>query len=163
MVLPVTRSVPPRPSVARLYRAPLERVERRLPLPPLRPWVYTALGLGLSVLAFVVPFGWPLVLLVAAVLLTDWLDGATARRHGWTGRSGYVTDVVADRASEGLIFVAVAGTQVGQLFVVLWLLNCVLTVVSLRGERHLALPLRFAYLCLLSVALIVTQWWGLGQ
>jgi phosphatidylglycerophosphate synthase len=133
--------------VARLYREPLERVERHLPLPQVPPWLYTAVGLGLSVLAFVVPFGWPFALLVAVVLLTDWLDGATARRHGWTGRSGYVTDVVSDRASEGLIFLAAPNLGwLSQLFIVLWLLNCVLTVVSLRGERHLALPLRFAYL-----------------
>lgn len=147
---PPPSPVPPRPAVARLYRVPLERLEQSLPLPPVPPAVYTAVGLGLSALAFVVPIGWPLVALVAAVLLADWLDGATARRFGWTGRAGYVADIIADRASEGLIFAAAAGTPLGKPFLVLWLVNCALTVLSLRGRRHLALPLRFGYLVLLA-------------
>lgn len=136
--------------MARLYRVPLERLERVLPLPPIPPVAYTAVGLGLSVLAFVVPVGWGLVALVAVVLLADWLDGATARRFGWTGRAGYVTDVIADRASEGLIFAAAAGTPLGWLFLALWLVNCVLTAISLRGPRHLSLPLRFGYLVVIA-------------
>jgi phosphatidylglycerophosphate synthase len=151
----MTAPVPSRPAVARWYRGPLEWLEGHLPLPRLSPAIYTAASLLLSLAAFLATDGWALVAVLALVLLADWLDGATARRYGLTGRAGYVTDVLADRASEGLIFVAAGGTPLGQVFVLLWLVNCVLTLMSLRGGRHLALPLRFLYLVIVALRTVL--------
>lgn len=150
--------LPSRPRIAGLYRRPLERLEHALPLPRVSPDLYSLLGLACSALVWLAPQAWQQALLVAAALLADWLDGATARRYSGATRRGYLTDVALDRAGEGLIFLAARATPVGQAFLALWILNCLLTVYSLRSGRHRILPLRFAYL----VVLIVSAGWPRG-
>ena len=59
------------------------------------------------------------------------------------------SDVITDRTSEGMIFVAGAGTTLGQVFYVLWLINLGLAYYSIRTNRHTSLPLRFAYIVIL--------------
>lgn len=140
---------PARPLVARLYRTPLAWLEARLWLPRLPPSLYSAASLVFSLGVWLVPPPAATALLVALALLADWLDGATARRFGSDARRGYLTDVLVDRVSEGLIFTAAAGNPVGRLFIGLWLLNCLLVAYSLRSGRHRILPLRFAYLAAL--------------
>jgi hypothetical protein len=146
---------PNRPAVARLYRVPLERIERWVPLPPLPPAVWSAASLAAAALTLVVAPWWGQALLVAAALVADWLDGATARRYQLTSPSGYVTDVVLDRVGEGLMILAGRGTLVGTLFLAAWWLNLALVAYSLRTGRHRILPLRFAWL----VVLVVAPWW----
>ena len=148
---PTPPAQPSRPAIARLYRAPIERLERHLPLPPLHPAVWTGLGLVASAATLLVPSPWGQAALVAAALGADWLDGATARRYERTSPGGYVTDVALDRVGELLVILAGRGTAIAGLFLVAWLLNVALTAYSLRTGRHRVLPLRFAWL----VALVV--------
>jgi len=82
-------------------------------------------------------------------MLADSLDGATVRRYNRTSRAGYIIDVATDRASEAFIFAAAAGSTLGKAFFPLWLVNCALAFYSIRANRHMALPLRFAWLLVL--------------
>jgi phosphatidylglycerophosphate synthase len=142
-------SIPARRAVATLYRVPLSALEKWLYLPAVSPSVYSALGVILSVL-FLHAQGTPAkIAVLVLVLAADWLDGATARRHHMLWRTGYIVDVVADRISEALIFASEAGTIVGQIFLLLWLVNVALTVYSIRSGKHSSLALRGFYLATL--------------
>jgi phosphatidylglycerophosphate synthase len=141
--------VPDRPRLAGAYRAVLSFWERHLHVPAINPAYYQVLGLGLSIAYLYTDVYWHRLLLLAIILLADWLDGAAARRQKREMRSGYVADVVVDRASEGLIFVAELPLFWGWLFFGLWLLNTVMTFYSMRTGNHRALPLRFLYMLVL--------------
>ena len=71
----------------------------------LLPNALTVARIGLAVAFPFVPAHWRLGVLAAA-LLTEFLDGVLARRFGWTSRFGRVLDPIADRC----VFVAVAVT-----------------------------------------------------
>jgi phosphatidylglycerophosphate synthase len=134
-----------------VHRKVLSAIERRVPLPDIHPSWYEVLALASSILYL---FAWTPVqriVLVTIALLADCLDGATARRYQRTSRAGYIIDVMTDRASEAFIFAAEAGSALGQLFFLLWLVNCALAFYSIRANRHTALPLRFAWLVVLLI------------
>ena len=144
-------SVPRRRPVASAHRRVLSAIEKRVPLPDIHPSWYEVLALASSILYL---FAWTQaqrIVLVTIALLADFLDGATARRYRRASRAGYIVDVVTDRASEAFIFAAAAGSTLGQVFFLLWLVNCALAFYSVRANRHTALPLRFAWL----VALVI--------
>lgn len=71
----------------------------------LLPNALTVARIGLALAFPFVPAQWRLPVLATA-LLTEFLDGALARRFGWTSRFGRVLDPIADRC----VFVAVAMT-----------------------------------------------------
>ncbi len=94
-------------------------------------------------------------LLVLLVFITDWYDGATARKLGTGSREGYLIDVTIDRFSEAFIFLAdVATSPIARIFFLLWILNTALSLWSVATGRHRILPLRFAYLFVLAAALL---------
>ena len=142
-------TIPGRPRVASLYRALLSYLEERLPLPNVNPAYYQAVAMLLSVLFLFAQAPLQKVLIIGVVLLTDWLDGATARRYGQVQRPGYVADVVIDRASEAFIFLAEVETVLGQSFFLLWMLNSILAFYGAYTNRHLSLPLRCFYMLIL--------------
>jgi phosphatidylglycerophosphate synthase len=151
-------SIPERRAVASAHRKVLSAIERRTPLPDIHPSCYGVLALASSILYL---YAWTpaqRIVLVTIALLADFLDGATARRHGRTSRAGYITDVLTDRASEAFIFAAAAGNILGQVFFLLWLLNCALAFYAIRTNRHTALPLRFAWLLVLILQTIAPSW-----
>ena len=143
--------IPGRPAVASPYRAVLTALGQRLILPKVNPVYYHLLAIFLSVLFLYAQESWIQIAIVGAVLMTDWLDGATAKRYWQPSRAGYVIDVVTDRASEGFLFAGASGMLSGQVLFLLWLINCGLTFYSVRSNRHTAMPLRFAYLIILAV------------
>ena len=143
--------IPQRPAVSSPYRRVLAYGERHLPLPNVNPALYQLLGILLSVGYLYLDRPLSKAAIIGIVLLADWLDGATARRHKRIMRSGYIADVMIDRASEGLIFAAEAGTWYGNLFFVFWLVNTSLAYYSIRTGRHSALPLRGAYIGVLLI------------
>jgi phosphatidylglycerophosphate synthase len=128
----------------------LTSLERRVWLPDINPSFYHALGLSLSITYLYAAAPAAKISLLAAVLILDWIDGATARRFRGGSRAGYILDTLTDRASEGFIFAAEAQDLIGRVFFLLWLLNCALTYYSIRTNRHTSLALRFAYLCVLA-------------
>jgi phosphatidylglycerophosphate synthase len=146
-------TVPGRRRVATPYRAALSVLEKRAPLPNINPAYYHTLALVLSVLYLYAPMPAQKIAIVGVVLVTDWLDGATARRYARGSRAGYIIDVVTDRASEAFIFAAEAETPLGQAFFLLWIINCALAFYSVQTGIHTALPLRFAYLIVLIAQL----------
>jgi len=150
--------IPGRRAVASPYRALLSLFEDRLCLPDLNPSYYHLLGLALSVLYLYARTPGLKILLIVVVLLADWFDGATARRYHRVRRAGYITDVVTDRASEAFLFAAEAGTILGQIFFLLWMINALLAFYSVYSNKHTSLPLRFVYL-----AALVAQAWGFGM
>jgi phosphatidylglycerophosphate synthase len=133
----------------------LASLEKRIWLPDVNPAFYHASELALSIVYLYAAAPAVKITLLAAILLLDWVDGATARRFRGGSRSGYIIDTLTDRASEGFIFAAEAQSLPGQAFFLLWLLNCALTYYSIRTNRHISLALRFAYL----VALVVHALW----
>jgi len=150
--------IPGRRLVASPYRTLLSLFENRLLLPDLNPSYYHLLGLVLSVLYLYARAPGPKIFLIIVVLVADWFDGATARRYHRVRRAGYITDVVTDRASEAFIFAAEAGTALGQIFFLLWMVNALLTFYSVYSNKHTSLPLRFAY-----IVILVARAWGIGN
>jgi phosphatidylglycerophosphate synthase len=146
-------TIPDRRSVASPYRAVLSVLEKQAPLPNINPAHYHTLALVLSVLYLYTPMPAQKIAIVAIVMMTDWLDGATARRYRGGSRAGYIIDVVTDRASEAFIFAAESTTPLGQAFFLLWIINCALAFYSARTDIHTALPLRFAFLIALMARL----------
>jgi phosphatidylglycerophosphate synthase len=141
--------IPDRPRVASAYRALASLLEEWVVLPDISPAYYHTLAVLLSVLFLYVQAPLQKALIIGVVLLTDWLDGATARRYNQVQRSGYITDVVTDRISEAFIFFAEVETVLGQIFFLLWMINSVLTFYSVYSNKHLSLPLRFSYMLVL--------------
>jgi phosphatidylglycerophosphate synthase len=147
-------SVPARPRIAGGYRAALARMEPHIPVPDVNPSWWSLLGLVGSVACLYAASPGVKLALVFGVLLTDWWDGATARRHGGelAGREGYIVDVVIDRFSEGFIFLADVGHPVGRVFFVLFIFNTVSTIWGAKTGKHRILPLRAVWLGVLA-------WW----
>jgi phosphatidylglycerophosphate synthase len=131
----------------------LSVLEKRVPLPNINPAYYHTLALGLSILYLYAYMPAQKIAIVGIVLVTDWLDGATARRYMRGSRAGYIIDVVTDRSSEAFIFAAEAETPLGQAFFLLWIINSALAFYSVRTNIHTSLPLRFAYLIVLIAQL----------
>jgi len=122
-------------------------LEKRVSLPRVNPACYNALEIALSLLYLYAHSLLAKILLVALILFADWLDGATARQHGTAGsRGGWLVDVITDRASEAFIFTAESDTPVGQVFFLLWVVNCALAFYSAWKNKHSSLALRAAYL-----------------
>jgi phosphatidylglycerophosphate synthase len=142
-------SIPDRPRVASAHRTLLSLLEKWVVLPDINPAYYHTLAVLLSVLFLYAQTVLQKALIIGVVLLSDWLDGATARRYRQVQRSGYVTDVVTDRMSEAFIFFAEIETVLGQVFFLLWMINSVLTFYSVYSSKHLSLPLRFSYMIVL--------------
>lgn len=147
-------SVPARPRVAAGYRAVLAFFEPWIPVPNINPSWWSLLGLVGSVACLYASTPGQKFALVLGVLLTDWWDGATARRHGTGSREGYIVDVVIDRFSEAFIFLADIGHLLGRLFFLLWMANTALTLWSAHTGSHRILPLRAVWLGVLA-------WWML--
>jgi phosphatidylglycerophosphate synthase len=131
----------------------LTALENRMVLPRIHPSYYHLLAILLSVLFLYAQTPWQKIALLGVVLTTDWLDGATAKRYGEMHKAGYVIDTVTDRVSEAFLFSAGVQTVLGQVFFLLWLVNCALTFYSIGSNKHTSLPLRFAYLMVL-----IFQW-----
>lgn len=147
-------AVPQRTAVAGFFRGFLTAGERYIPVPDVNPSVWTMLGLVASVACLYTPSAAVKFWLVTGVMITDWYDGATARRHGRSSREGYMIDVAVDRFSEGFIFLAdVATSMLARVFFVLFVVNTVLSLWSFASGRHVILPLRIAWMFVLFF------WW----
>lgn len=134
---------------AKFYRKILSFFEDYLVLPKINPsWFQLAgllLSLGYIYLNSDITKLWFLVI----ILILDWLDGASARMQGKASLSGWMIDVLIDRLSEGFIFWAEIGTKMGYTFFILWILNCVLSIYSVKSGKHVLLAIRFAFIFVL--------------
>jgi phosphatidylglycerophosphate synthase len=91
------------------------------------------------------------ITLLIIILLSDWMDGAVARRYKLTSREGWMIDVTVDRISEFLIFVAYLGTLVGNIFFAMYLFNIMTSYYSVKSGKHFLLATRFFYLVYLII------------
>lgn len=147
--------VPQRPAVARFYRAILAWGEGWVPIPNVNPSWWSLLGLLASAACLFTPSPAAKFALVSFALITDWYDGATARKHRSLTREGYLVDDMVDRFSEAFIFAAdVFTSAAARIFWGLWILNSALTMWSVATGRHRVLPLRFLYLFVLVHAIL---------
>jgi len=94
------------------------------------------------------------LIIVTVVLISDWLDGATARSQKITSKEGWMIDVAVDRVSEGFIFAIHLDTYIGKVFFALYVLNTILSMYSISSKKHLILPLRFMWLIYLAGLII---------
>ncbi len=146
--------IPQKMKISKSYRVILNAVEKRVHVLNVNPSIYQVFGVMLSIIFFYKPTVVIQSILIAIILLLDWLDGFTARQYKTITLSGYMIDVVIDRFSEGIIFFSFIGTTVGNLFYILWLCNVILSYVSIHKHIHISFPLRFMYLIYLIGTLI---------
>jgi phosphatidylglycerophosphate synthase len=142
-------TVPQRRAVTIPYRSVTKFLERHISLPAVNPSVYQVAAILASLAFLYTDSDWVKIGLLLFILLTDWLDGATARQHGTQTRAGYIMDVVIDRASEVIIFIGAASTPLGFVFFALSLVNIGLAYYSIVTGKHTLLPLRCAWVVVL--------------
>lgn len=139
-------NVPQRLKIAELYRSVFRKIETRLWVPNVNPSVYQLAAIFLS---FVFLFSDDRLfrfLLLTFILFMDWWDGATARRYGTAGESGYMIDVFVDRISELIMFFPLHRDLSSLVWFSLSLLNLGLSYVGFRTGKHTIMALRFFYL-----------------
>ena len=150
-------AIPHRGQVATPYRRLICYFEARITLPDINPAIYQLIGIGLSIYYLFLGHWVLKTAVISLILLTDCLDGATARCHGQPQKSGYIADVIIDRASEGIIFIGEIMTMWGLIFFWLWLGNTLLAYNSIRTGKHQAMALRFFFILVL-VGQGIGQW-----
>jgi len=124
-------------------RAIIDSVGLQLPLPKVNPSTVSALSVVTS-LAFVLVLKHSPVLallLVVVTLLLDWFDGLIAKKYELCSREGYLVDLVADRASEAILFIPYFAP-----WFYLFILNGVLTLFGTAKHKHILLPLRAVFI-----------------
>lgn len=142
-------AIPKRPRIASYYRGVLSWLEKYLPLPKINPSCYELIGLFLSFVYLYFAQTKIRAVLLAAILVSDWLDGATARRYFSLSREGYMIDVFSDRISEMIIFFPIDGTVLSWGFFLAAMVNTILAYVSVVTQKHKSLALRFLFLLVL--------------
>lgn len=143
--------IPKRSKLAKIYRDILDKYEGSLVFPIKDPNFYQVFSVLLSAVFLFRPQPVLGIVLISLILLSDWMDGAVARKYNLTSREGWMIDVVIDRISEGLMFIAYLGTFVGNLFFFLYLFNIVGSYYSIKSGKHTLIPTRFFYLIYLIV------------
>lgn len=143
--------IPQRNKLAKIYRNILDKYEGNLVFPIKDPNFYQILSVFLSGMFLFKPQPVLGIGLISLILLLDWMDGAVARKYNLTSREGWMIDVVIDRISEGLMFVAYLGTFVGNIFFSLYLLNILGSYYSIKSGKHTVMAIRFFYLIYLIV------------
>jgi phosphatidylglycerophosphate synthase len=143
--------IPQRSKLAKIYRYFLDKYEPKLVFPVKDPNFYQVLSVLLSAIFLFKPQPIVGITLLIIILLSDWMDGAVARRYKLTSREGWMIDVTVDRISEFLIFVAYLGTLVGNIFFAMYLFNIMTSYYSVKSGKHFLLATRFFYLVYLII------------
>lgn len=146
--------IPKRTTIAGLYRKPLSLLETAFTLSFLNPNYLQITALLLSVGYLFADNNYIRLVLVIIILISDWLDGASARSQKITSREGWMKDVVVDRVSEGFIFAAHLDYSLGKSFFALYIINIALSIYSVSSNKHLMLPLRFLWAIYLGVLIL---------
>ncbi|MFH1171686.1 MAG: CDP-alcohol phosphatidyltransferase family protein [bacterium] len=149
-----------RPAYWNRLRARVDRWYASFPLPRINPDLVSLVAIFVAFL-FVVAVSIQL-LFVAWIFLVihlflDGLDGAIARKYLYRKtriqqQHGQLVDIIADRASEGVLFV------IPPFFLPwfpLFLLNTVLAIVAVRQQRMLIVPLRLLFFIVFTIQLLL--------
>lgn len=144
-----TRFEPSKPKYVRRMRAATDYIFLKMPLPKINPNVISGLSV-LTSLFFLssLKYSSALAFILATItLLLDWFDGLVAKKHNLCSEQGYLVDVTSDRLSEGIMFIPFFMP-----WYYLFVLNSILTVISVTRKKHTILPLRFVFLiCFLAL------------
>lgn len=143
--------LPERLKIAGWYRSQYQSIEPKIRLPRINPSIYQVLAIVLSFAFVLNSIVWVRFALGLMIVLSDWLDGATARRYGVAGEMGYMIDVAVDRLSELIMFFPLVSGPWSVLWFGLAVINLMLSFLSFKTEKHMILPLRFAYLFFLWI------------
>ncbi|MDD5342299.1 MAG: CDP-alcohol phosphatidyltransferase family protein [Patescibacteria group bacterium] len=112
--------------------------------PRINPSFISALAVG-AAFGFAVFYKqniiWLAVVFLVINLLGDWFDGIIAKKYGLASRKGWIIDIVADRLSEGIIFLYYPVPWFG-----FFILNCLLSIVSYWRRFAFILPIRLVFL-----------------
>lgn len=95
------------------------------------------------------------------ILMLDWSDGLIARKYNLVSKEGWAIDVVADRISEGLIFLAIYSNSWFYIWFSLWLINNLLSIISYLTKKHISLPLRWSFLIYFILLFYFNSWLSL--
>ncbi len=136
-----------------IYRTVLSKWEKYLIFPSKNPSDYQVVGILLSLGYLFTTNIYFQIILVAVILILDWVDGAVARKYNLVGREGWMIDVFVDRLSEGFIFAAHLFSPLGVIFFLLYIINIFLSLYSVKSGKHILLPIRFIWLLILIVKL----------
>jgi|SRR3989344_678086 len=122
-----------------------------LPLPNINPNIISGLSVITSIL-FLLFLKKPIIAFIFLLftLIFDWIDGIIARKYNSTSDEGYIVDVICDRISESLMFIP--------FFIpwfILFALNSLLLMISIRIGKHISLPLRHAFLIYYLVIYVI--------
>ena len=127
--------------VVNKLRDGLDRIGLALPLPDVHPNVISGISIVTS-FAFLASFGFSVILSLLFLVLTlllDWFVGLVAKKFFRTSEEGYLTDLTSDRLSEGIMFVIFFP------WFCLFVVNCVLSLMSVAKRKHVILPLRHLF------------------
>ncbi len=123
-----------------------------IPWPNINPTVISMLSVAAAIL-FVLLNGQDYTrtgfCLLLLNLIFDWLDGLIARRHQRESRRGWITDSLADRASELVIF-----GIVGQPWFSLFIINTLMVFYSVRFNKTLIIPARQIFIIFYLIKMI---------
>lgn len=147
--------IPKRTAIAKIYRNVLDKYEDRLVFPVKDPNFYQIVSVLLSIVFLFKPGVLLAIILLVIILISDWMDGAVARKYNLVGRSGWMIDVAIDRISEGLILAVYLGTLMGKIFFGMYLINLIFSFYSVKSGKHIILAVRFFYLVYLLLSLII--------
>lgn len=148
-----------RPGFWKAVRRGTDQIFAVLPLPRIHPDWISALSILTSVLVLLYlqrGMAWAAWGALLVTVLLDGMDGAVARRFHFRkntaeARRGSLIDLIADRISEGVIFLAP-----GLFFpwFIFFLLNCVVGTAQAIWHRALVQPLRLAFFIALTLKLM---------
>ncbi len=139
---------------AKFYRKILDFFEVYLVLPKINPSWYQLIGLLLSLGYIYLSNDVSKIWFITVILILDWFDGAAARMQGKSSVEGWMMDVLIDRLSEAFIFWGEINSPVGYVFFLLWILNSVLSIYSVKSGKHVILALRFFFIIVLLLRVL---------
>ena len=139
---------------ALIYRKVLDFFEKKIRTPKINPSWMQVIAIFLSIYYLFLSSDIVKIFFIIIVLITDWLDGAIARQQKKASFKGWMIDVLVDRLSEGFIFWAEISTSFGFIFFLLWILNIILSIYSVKTKKHILLALRFLFIFVLIFRLL---------
>lgn len=126
------------------FREFFDKIFQKIPWPNINPSILTV---GSLIPAILVALSYPdpfwVWLWSVLLLFMDLADGAIAKKYKKESRFGYLMDLWFDRITETIVLIPFL------LHLNIWLslliLNWIFSVISVKSNRHISIPLRQAY------------------
>jgi phosphatidylglycerophosphate synthase len=123
------------------FRAINEIWIQKIPWPNINPSIFTVLQVVPAIVAALYFHNLSLVFwMLVLMLFFDLADGAIAKKHKRTSKFGYYMDLMFDRLTETIIFLPLLNW-----WLILAVLNSLFSILSIKKNIHVSIPLRQAY------------------